>query len=591
VLTIDGEPVPRGPFATWLVRMRGELMSDDHAALRTVERAAREELGLVLSPEVVRAEVDAAVAERVENSFGGDRAAWVRSLERLGRSERGYLVEREVQVRHELLADALTREGRVVPEELVVSQWERRHGPGGVTLEGALLYRRLVAPATPPGLDERGRRAVLAEAREALRLEVEALRTRVLEGESLAALSGTQGRDPRSAEGGRAVSPDRWPAEVYAEMGELEPGQVSAPLFARGGWWLFQLERVVLVPLEEARPALEEELLRRGPGPEEVQARVRALMQGVRIEVLDAMHALPPAGSMAREDSETLLRIGGRPVTRGEYGRWLMRMRGEVMAPRFVEALVVERAARERGIDVTPEEVRARVELDIALSIERDFMGEEKDWLVGVSRTGRSSDAWRREAAVRTRTNLLAEELLMADRVIDDRSVEREWLERYGAEGVRLDVRLIRLDTPREEGSRGAGLDATMRTGERAKALRARALAGEDFAALAREHSADERTAPAGGEVAGGLRVDAWPGYVLDAVRALEPGATSEALQIGSSWYLFLSLGATPVPLEEVREELRAELAERRPPPTEVSFFKNQLVGRRKVRSAPGMFE
>ena len=72
---------------------------------------------------------------------------------------------------------------------------------------------------------------------------------------------------------------------------------------------------------------------------------------------------------------------------------------------------------------------------------------------------------------------------------------------------------------------------------EKLASLRERAVAGEDFAALAREYSDDVGSASSGGDL-GFSAGDAFPAEFEQALAGLEPGDVSEPLQTSSGWHL-----------------------------------------------------
>lgn len=99
-------------------------------------------------------------------------------------------------------------------------------------------------------------------------------------------------------------------------------------------------------------------------------------------------------------------------------------------------------------------------------------------------------------------------------------------------------------------------------TEERAAELKAEIEGGADFAELARAHSTDPGSGPAGGELGWfGLGMMVKP--FEDAVVALEPGQISDPVQSQFGWHIVKlteTREATPPTLDEVRDELAAEI-------------------------------
>lgn len=96
-------------------------------------------------------------------------------------------------------------------------------------------------------------------------------------------------------------------------------------------------------------------------------------------------------------------------------------------------------------------------------------------------------------------------------------------------------------------------------------ALRERALAGEDFATLARENSEDAGSAASGGDL-GFSSGDAFPAEFETALESLAPGEVSAPVKSKSGWHLVKLLELrqqTAPPFEEMRAGIETELQRR----------------------------
>ena len=99
----------------------------------------------------------------------------------------------------------------------------------------------------------------------------------------------------------------------------------------------------------------------------------------------------------------------------------------------------------------------------------------------------------------------------------------------------------------------------------RLAALRERAVAGEDFAALARDNSEDAGSASSGGDL-GFSRGDAFPAEFETALKSLKPGEVSAPVKTESGWHLvkLLELRAQTAPsFAEMRASIETELQRR----------------------------
>ncbi len=150
----------------------------------------------------------------------------------------------------------------------------------------------------------------------------------------------------------------------------------------------------------------------------------------------------------------------------------------------------------------------------------------------------------------------LREQVVTTDTIIGD----EELAELYAAEapGVRLKARHILLSVPND--ATGAQRDSVMALAED---LRARAAAGEDFSALAREYSADQGSARQGGDLGWferGRMVQPFEEAAFD----LEMGEVSEVVETPFGFHI-IKLDDREVPsLAEVEDEFRQEVKDQR---------------------------
>lgn len=121
----------------------------------------------------------------------------------------------------------------------------------------------------------------------------------------------------------------------------------------------------------------------------------------------------------------------------------------------------------------------------------------------------------------------------------------------------------------------GAGLDADQRARQRAEQALARALAGEDFAELARELS-DGPSAPNGGDLGFFSRATMAP-PVAEAAFALAPGEISDVVK-SSYGYHVIKLEerrpSGPIPFDEARDQARIILTNQKTAETVATLLK-----------------
>jgi parvulin-like peptidyl-prolyl isomerase len=587
VLAIDGEPVPAEAFAAWLIEELSAPHLKDFAVGWEIGRIA-EERGLAADETQIATELDEEIATRIQGAFRGERAGWVAELARTGRSVDGHRVQRTAELETLLDAFNLAREDRVVPEAKIVRDWELQHGPRGRAFDLELLKVGVVMQMP----EESNVPENVARAREQARAEglakIGRLRERILAGEDFAALArsesddlatrGNGGRVPRFVQFG-------WPSAFVDALFELQKGELSQPVFARGGWWLIRVRDWVDVPLESVRAELTRRLIEAGPEQDEVGQVWNDVAATIEVKVEPGLYS-----ASSQDDGEGPdaigLSVNGRPVPRKVVARWMLHTRGEAHWAHFSEEWLLRRRAQSLGLSVDEAELDARVEEHFARVLDESFKGDRGVWRAYTEAAGTDPEAWMRQLRRRREVALLAEKLILAERQVTPEDVKAVYLQRYGATGRRVQARALLLEVPtppmpnsisKEESDKilQAALEARRKDAEE---LRARALAGEDFVTLVRQHSDDRISKERDGLLEGGFRPDGWSSEVSEEVMALPRGAISKVVQEGRFLAVFEVLDFEEVSLESVAAEIERELRERRPAAAEIAAYRNVLL-------------
>ena len=590
-LSYDGTEVRRSDYENWLLQRRGKELARDFV-LCLATRWELERLGLAVDPERVRGAVEADFQKRIDGAFQGERERFLAELDEAGRTLDGRIVERSIELERDLGLAAIAQVLRTVEDGDVHAEWERRYGPQGRRIDARLIHLHLEVDGAPGETREEGR-ARREAAKERLLEETLALRERILDGEDFSRLARLHSEDASSAGRGgvppRPFDPAQWPSGVRTQLSSLAQGELSQPVFARGGYWLVLAADVHVTPLEDVAAALRTELLEREAGSREVAETLARITQESTFELTPAL-----VDPVAPPDA-VVIRVGDREVTRHEYGRWLRRYRGELSAARFVEERRIEEAAAEAGIRATEEDVLARLDEDIQRDIELFHRGDRDDWLADLRASGRTEAEYRERALPRTRLDLLVDELLRRERDPDERELRQAWERTYGPGGRKTALRWIRLDLPmppqealdsKEEFDRWrerAGIELA----EEGADLHRRILGGEDFATLAEKHSDDPVTRPRGGAPTEDFRFEMLPDELARAVEALASGGLTEPIVWQDSIWLIELIGRQETPFEAVRDRLAQEIRSRRAFPTELAAKKLALTrGVQIVRAA-----
>lgn len=589
--------VDRRTYATWLVRDRGRARAPVFAKAVAVARLAGER-GIEVDDAELRASVLAELDQRVEMAFDGDRAAWLREVEVLGRTVEGIVAERVTMQRtDELARRILAQEWTVGPAE-IAAEWERRHGPEGHRIEVRGLGLDLAPPPSERPTSDEEERARRDAYREARLEQARAIRARVADGADFGALVDElledEGAAASGGDMGGTVRRSQWPGEVIDALIAADVGFVTEPFEARSAIWMLQVRSTEHTPLEEVRDTIETELLERGPGTAEVAAFLDAVRSATTVDFPLAEVEADPAAALA---SGTLT-VDGRDVPIAEYARWLMRAEGETYMPEYVGRRRVEALADAADLEIAPVALDARVDRELRWTLELGFSGRKEQWLARLASIGSTEAEWRIDIGRKLRVQMLAEALMMSEREIGPEQARSLYLERYGTSGERVDARYIVFDLgiePRGENEsprvwKERLAEAAQPLMPTFQELQERHDEGEDFASLVERYSQDPVTRRNGGRPPGGFDESQLPEDVRLALRSLPLGVLSEPQVIGSSAYFFEVIERVKVEFADVLDELVEELERRPPSPARVAAFINDLTQRADPRPLPGLW-
>lgn len=602
VLTIDGQQISAEVYLDWLIRLRGEHLASYYQECWLLARETAK-LGVQVSRQEVLEFLDAQIQRRIDVVHGGDRSKWVAELTKDNRNEGAYyrtqLIENELMLNTTALA---LRERRITEEQLRAA-WEMNYGENGRTLDLLAIRFKFQPPPAARGGDRRDTVRAYQEARENLRKSLVPIQERAQAGEDFGdlaerlntdeVLAGTRGELP----GG--YKPKNFSPDFRDGIRELKVGDVSAPIFAMGDYWIVKLTGERMTPFEDVKQELRREIEASPPGSEELQIIRHEMLQKFPLEIMPELSYAPEGDALSRPADEIVMIIDGVPVRRGEYSMWLMHYQGETMAPLFVEAWAAEREFRKLGGTLSDERVLQRVLADIELRTEHFFQGERERWLANLAESGITEESYIRSEKVRLRSIMMLEDLLMAQREITPRLVRGKWLERYGENGRSFDLRAIRLVNPMPAPGDSRAMSEEMRQRyaeswrylrEQAEQIIERLDNGEDFAALAERFSGDP-SAERGGLLGEDFRVAEWPSEIIEALLPLGVGDVTEPIESNSSIWIFEVLDTKDVPLESVAESIRKELESARPTETELAGFRNTSIQKVEWKVLPSMFE
>lgn len=216
----------------------------------------------------------------------------------------------------------------------------------------------------------------------------------------------------------------------------------------------------------------------------------------------------------AQDDANLVARVNGEAITKDELFDMMFQYVGQQVLDELILIRLVEQEASARGVAVSDEEVQA--ELD-AFAARVGGLGQLEFLLMQQGMTVE-------QLSEQLRVNLTIRALIAPEIEVTDEEVRRffdENPERFAQQEM-VRARHILVDT-RDE----------------AESLREQLLAGADFGELAREHSTDPGSAPAGGEL-GWFGRGVMVAPFEEAAFALAVGEISEPVQTAFGFHLIL---------------------------------------------------
>ncbi len=599
-IAINGAPVSWDEFASWLILIQGPSNVDEFVIERLLEAEAQRQ-GILGISEQLDEQINTNISRRIEGAFEGEREKWVDELLRLGLTPEIYHAEQLRSLRKALWTNALVPRHRLVTEADARELWEARHGPDGRTMNMSLLNLKIEAPPQPPGtsreenirMNEAAKEAAFEEAR----LHLSQLRAGADFGELIREHSDDETTRDRGGSLKEPFSFTRWPGVSRLELAALKVGEYLEPFYNSGGICLLRLDSEEVTPFSEVSASLTEELQLARPDQKESQEYWHSLITDARIEVLPELNRIVSIESPRRD--RPVMIIDGEPITRLEYTSWLVARRGRPLMRTFAQHMDVKRRASEAGISVTSIEVEQRVREDLDRQIAMFFDGDREAYLADLAANEVTLDEAMQLSRIRTENIMLAERLIVQERVVTLQDLEREWEDRYGEGGSSFDLRLILRQIPDpEEGALQTDEELreylaaqSLQIQEFLSGLRERAENGEDFGALARLYSEDAESRDRGGRPAERILLYTLPESVQEELRGLSVGELSGVIEFGGGTFLLFELaGKIHVPLKDVIDELRVELQQRRPSQVQVISQVNSWTQDMLLSPLPGMY-
>jgi hypothetical protein len=267
--------------------------------------------------------------------------------------------------------------------------------------------------------------------------------------------------------------------------------------------------------------------------------------------------------SLLPGDDAPVARLGDRTFSRADFAEWLVQRVGVLHVQQYVLEQLALDLAVSRGLEPDDEQVARRYDEEHELVVARGYGGKEDVWQAHIEGQGYTLESWRERREAEIRHELSMEALVMADREPDDALVEQRYRDLYGPDGERVAVQALFFSAYRgvdpEAGRPDLGaLKAKSR--ERAAEARDRWLDGVTLEELLPESDPVGQKGLADGRIAL-YRRNMVGKEVERAVASLDrPGDVSQPVDVFDGCWVLRLEERVPVPLDDVREDLREEL-------------------------------
>jgi peptidyl-prolyl cis-trans isomerase C len=239
---------------------------------------------------------------------------------------------------------------------------------------------------------------------------------------------------------------------------------------------------------------------------------------------------------------------------RGDQLQQFTQLRREAMEL-MIEQELVKQAAEAAGIHADPQEVEQHI------AQLREVFDNEDQFRMKLEEDGFTEDSYHRHIERMTAAKVYLDRIRERTSKVADAEVEQFYRDNPERLTLPPQVRvrhILLVWKPMGTQDDRAAIHAQMAP------ILARARAGEDFAALAREYSEDSATRDSGGDTG-----YFYPGTMVrafeDTAFALQPGEISDPLSTAFGVHILKLEGRKPprmLPLEQVREQLRDYLRE-----------------------------
>ncbi|HKE00820.1 MAG TPA: peptidylprolyl isomerase [Planctomycetota bacterium] len=286
---------------------------------------------------------------------------------------------------------------------------------------------------------------------------------------------------------------------------------------------------------------------------------------------------------------ELYCEIDGLPISRADFGAWLVRNRGDSYAHQFILGHLIRREAQARNVSASPKEIDDAIEAKIEGRTLNAYRGNRDKFIEAeLTSFGRTLEQYKREHAYDSESEILIARILKSKRLTTDQDVEKEFRRLYGSSGRELWLRgiLIEIDIPPitthkpvkeiQELTQKA-IEAARREGVQ---IVKRLQSGEvDFASAALAHSDDASSKTKGGDIGKYVTDPLEFGEPFDQVlQKARPDQILGPVRIDAGFLVAAISKEVVHDLDKERPEIREKLKNREPTLLEVQEFLLGLI-------------
>ncbi|MED5330162.1 MAG: peptidylprolyl isomerase [Planctomycetota bacterium] len=279
-------------------------------------------------------------------------------------------------------------------------------------------------------------------------------------------------------------------------------------------------------------------------------------------------------------DEEVVVQMDNQAIEAAAYRSWLYDRLGPQNAFQFMMEQAVLAVAREKDLLPSQEEVQATLEKETTDHTARMYGGDRSAFINALENRGYNLASWNRARGSQLYAEMTTHRLALAARVVTDDDIGRHFQQRFGemAERVRIEVLFFDMYG-----------DITEQPDEDVTALRQKShLRASTALEIIEKTGAIAELAPTGDPISSEFVRD---GYRLDyrrnvlgpeverAVNSLDnKGDLSSLIEVWNGYYIVRLEGRTSVTIDEVRDELRAELETAPPTSAEMGKVERDAV-------------